>query len=168
MVGSSEGSAREIELDIEFTSKPGGTAETPRAPSGNPVVGMRRRRPSRLESSRTIYSPEAIVLITFQTDAYASITMFGDVAVTLIRLMGHSGAIPGALLAEDVPAALARLRKAVAANPDALLDPASPKPKGSNADEEPHVSLAHRALPLIELLQAAATQDKNVVWDKYG
>jgi hypothetical protein len=108
------------------------------------------------------------VLITFQTDAYASITMFGDVAVTLIKLMGHSGTVPGALLAEDVPAALARLRKAVAANPDALLDPASPKPKGSDTDEEPHVSLAHRALPLIELLQAAATQDKNVMWDKYG
>jgi hypothetical protein len=30
------------------------------------------------------------------------------------------------------------------------------------------VSLAHRALPLIELLQAAATQGKNVMWDKYG
>jgi hypothetical protein len=108
------------------------------------------------------------MLITFQTDAYASITMFGDVALTLIKLMGHSGTIPGALLAEDVPAALERLRRAVAANPDVHLDPASPRKEGGNDDEEPHVSLAHRALPLIELLQAAATQHKNVMWDKYG
>jgi hypothetical protein len=108
------------------------------------------------------------VLITFQTEAYASITMFGDVAVALIKLMGHSGTVPGALLAEHVPAALARLRKAVAANPDTPLDPAGPKPNASDADEEPHVSLAHRALPLIELLQAAATQGKNVMWDKNG
>jgi len=108
------------------------------------------------------------VLITFQTEAYASITMFGDVAVALIKLMGHSGTVPGAVLAEDVPAALERLRAAVAANPDRPLDPERPKPKGGDADEEPHVSLGHRALPLIELLDAAAKQRKNVMWDKYG
>ena len=45
------------------------------------------------------------MLVTFKTEAYASITMFGDVAVALIKLMGHSGTVPGAVLAEDVPAA---------------------------------------------------------------
>ncbi|MEA1053075.1 DUF1840 family protein, partial [Lamprobacter modestohalophilus] len=33
------------------------------------------------------------MLITFETKAHANITMFGDVAVTLIKLMGHSGAV---------------------------------------------------------------------------
>jgi hypothetical protein len=106
------------------------------------------------------------MLITFKTDAYANITMFGDVARTLIKLMGHSGAVPGALLAEDVPAALERLKSAVSANPDSPLDPA-PAP-GVDPDEEgdrPHVSLAHRALPLIELLEAAAAQGENVLWE---
>ena len=32
-------------------------------------------------------------------------------------------------------------------------------------DEEPPVSLPHRALPLIELLKAAAKAECNVMWD---
>ncbi|MTW22069.1 DUF1840 domain-containing protein [Allochromatium palmeri] len=103
------------------------------------------------------------MLITFETKAYASITMFGDVAVTLIKLMGHSGRVPGALMADDVPTALAQLQAAVQAQPDAPLDPTN----GSATDGEDgqHVSLAHRALPLIELLTAAAAAHENVMWD---
>jgi hypothetical protein len=104
------------------------------------------------------------MLVTFKTEAYANITMFGDVAVPLIKLMGHSGSVPGALLAEDVPEALERLKSAVAAHPDAPLDPARAAGRNEN-DEGSHVSLAHRALPLIELLSAAAAQNKNVMWD---
>lgn len=43
------------------------------------------------------------MLVTFTTSAYADITMFGDVAVHLLKLMGHSATMPGALLAEDIP-----------------------------------------------------------------
>ncbi|AFL74373.1 DUF1840 domain-containing protein [Thiocystis violascens] len=103
------------------------------------------------------------MLIKFQTKAYATITMFGDVAVTLIKLMGHSGNVPGALLAEDVPNALARLKAAVAEHPNDPLDPAASTSRGSN--EGQHVSLAHRALPLIELLTAAAAAGENVMWE---
>jgi len=104
------------------------------------------------------------MLVTFKTEAYASITMFGDVAVALIQLMGHSGTVPGALMPEDVPAALERLSAAVAANPDATLDPTG---AGGEDDESEgaHVSLAHRALPLVELLTAAAEQKKYVMWE---
>ena len=104
------------------------------------------------------------MLITFKTEAYASITMFGDVAAALIKLMGHSGTVPGALLAEDIPEALALLKKAVAANPNAPLDPEGSQ-AGDEQSDEPHVSLAHRALPLIELLEAASAAGKNVIWD---
>ncbi|HAJ92821.1 MAG TPA: hypothetical protein DCO71_09470 [Gammaproteobacteria bacterium] len=31
------------------------------------------------------------MLITFSSSAYANITMFGDVALRLLKLMGHSG-----------------------------------------------------------------------------
>lgn len=103
------------------------------------------------------------MLVKFQTKAYATITMFGDVAVILIKLMGHSGSVPGALLAEDVPAALARLKAAVSEHPDEPLDPASHV--APRDDEGQHVSLAHRALPLIELLTAAAADHENVMWE---
>jgi hypothetical protein len=103
------------------------------------------------------------MLVTFETEAYANITMFGEVAVALIKLMGHSGAVPGALLAEDVPAALERLREAVAEHAAMPLDPSNAH--GDKQDgEERHVSLGHRALPLIELLSAAAAAKANVMW----
>jgi len=106
---------------------------------------------------------EATMLITFETKAYASITMFGGVATALLKLMGHSGNVPGALMADDVPAALARLKAAVQAQPDAPLD-LTRRPT-SDDEDGPHVSLAHRALPLIELLTAAAAEHENVMWD---
>lgn len=103
------------------------------------------------------------MLVTFTTKAYASITMFGDVAVTLLKLMGHSGTVPGALLADDIPPALERLKAAVSADPGRPLDPGSAE--HSDDDENRHVSLAHRALPLIELLEAAARERETVMWD---
>lgn len=101
------------------------------------------------------------MLVTFSCPAYADITMFGDVAIHLLKLMGHSGVVPSALLAEDVQPALQRLQAAVAANPD------SPEPEksGGDEDDEPVVSLRHRALPLIELLKAADKAECNVMWD---
>jgi len=103
------------------------------------------------------------MLITFKTPVHADITMFGDVAKALIRMMGHSGSVPGALLAEDVPAALQRLKSAVEANPEAPLDPNREDDDDDRRAQS--VSLKHRALPLIDLLEAAARDEKNVMWD---
>lgn len=103
------------------------------------------------------------MLVTFRTDAYANITMFGDVAVSLLRMMGHSGTVPSAIRADDVPAALRRLKTAVEKH---KAEGGSP-PKGPQEDdgEEPPVSLAQRAFPLIELLEAAAKRKCDVMWD---
>ncbi len=98
------------------------------------------------------------MLVTFSTSAYSDITMFGDVAVRLIKLMGHSGSVPGAILAEDVQTALERLQSAIQTEKEAS--------ELNDEDGEPVVSLAHRALPLIELLTAAAKEKCNVMWDK--
>jgi hypothetical protein len=106
---------------------------------------------------------KATMLITFETKAYASITMFGDVAIALLKLMGHSAGVPGALMADDVPAALTRLKAAVQRQPDEPTDPTDGP--ASDEEDDAHVSLAHRALPLIELLTAAAAAHENVMWD---
>lgn len=101
------------------------------------------------------------MLVTFFCPAYANITMFGDVAIQLLKIMGHSGTVPSALLAADVPAALKRLQTAVATNGQL------PETQGSDQvdNDEPVVSLRHRALPLIDLLKVAAKAEHNVVWD---
>ena len=98
------------------------------------------------------------MLVTFSCKAYADITMFGDVAVSLLKMMGHSGTVPGALAAEEVTPALERLRIALAGQ---TQDEAVTR----DDDDEPPVSLAHRAMPLMALLEAAQQAHTHVLWD---
>lgn len=102
------------------------------------------------------------MLVTFTTKAYADITMFGDVAMSMLKMMGHSPTVPGAILAEDIPAALSKLSAAIEAQAD---EPIPDEDVDYSEDDEPPVSIAHRALPLIELLRAAAAANANVMWD---
>lgn len=87
--------------------------------------------------------------------------MMGDVAAGLLKMMGHSGTVPSALLAADIPAALQRLKAAVAAAPE------PPEPPAPGLFEEPQerpVSTRQRAWPLIDLLERAARKGCNVSW----
>ncbi len=110
------------------------------------------------------------MLIKFKTDAYADITMFGDVAKQLLKMMGHSGTVPSAILADDVPAALSRLKHAVeGGKASASTDSAASADTGfseADPDDDQAVSLAYRAIPLIELLTAAARKKRDVMWEK--
>lgn len=107
------------------------------------------------------------MLVTFRTKASANITMFGDAATALLRLMGQTGVLPGALVADDVPAALARLKAAVAKAPGT-----DPHAAASTAETEDRVampvSLRQRAFPLITLLEAAAKKKCDVIWEREG
>ena len=103
------------------------------------------------------------MLITFTTDAYADITMFGDVALAMLKMMGHSQTVPGAILAADVPMALSRLKAAI--NAEKNSSPTNEEDE-ENEENEPAVSMADRALPLIELLTAAQKAECNVMWNK--
>jgi len=105
------------------------------------------------------------MLIKFKSDAYADIIMFGDVAQQLLKMMGHSGTVPSAILAEDVPAALDRLRRAIEPQKAAAKQNVSEEKPGSDREDQ-SVSLAYRALPLIELLTTAAKKKRNVMWEK--
>ena len=97
------------------------------------------------------------MLVTFTTDAHADITMFGDIALAMLKMMGHSATVPGAILAADVPAALSKLTAAIDAQKVTV-------PVDDQDEDEPVVSMANRALPLIDLLTAAAKSDCNVMW----
>jgi len=104
------------------------------------------------------------MLVTFSTKAAADITMFGEVATVLLRLMGQSEVVPGALVAADVPAALQKLREGIAA---AGAEPAGNPPLAEGEDEEkapPPVTLRQRAFPLLGLLEAAGKRNADVMW----
>ena len=44
------------------------------------------------------------MLITFTTPVYADITMFGDVALNMLKLMGHSAITPPIIAGEGLSA----------------------------------------------------------------
>jgi hypothetical protein len=102
------------------------------------------------------------MLVTFKTKAFGDITMFGDVAVRLLKLMGHSGTVPSAFKREDIPAALQRLKEAVAEDDASIAEQGA---CDTHDDEEEPVSLRNRALPLIQLLEAAEREQEYVMWN---
>jgi hypothetical protein len=100
------------------------------------------------------------MLVKFDSRA-GTLTMFGDVAVQLLKLMGHTGTIPSALLAADIPAAVERLERGLAAGAPAPQAAPDGEPEGTTP-----VSLKMRAYPLIELLERAAAKGVDVMWDR--
>jgi hypothetical protein len=102
------------------------------------------------------------MLVTFHTKAFANITMFGDVAIELLKMMGHSGAVPSAIEPEDIPEALKRLESAVAGDEEATVD----NEEENYESEDDRVSLSIRALPLIQLLEAAEKENVPAMWDE--
>jgi hypothetical protein len=106
------------------------------------------------------------MLVTFSCDVYPNTTYFGEVAQILLKMMGHSGHMPGAIAAEDVPKALGNLQVAIEKlKADASLRTSSEDTKQEDWQEKP-VTLAQRALPLIELLSAAAKANCYVMWER--
>ncbi|HEX9178873.1 MAG TPA: DUF1840 family protein [Burkholderiales bacterium] len=101
------------------------------------------------------------MLIKFDSEV-GSFTMFSAPALALIKMMGHSGTVPSAIMAEDVPAALARLRLAL----DSYVEP-PPQAKSADEEEEKNwVPLRRRAFPLLKLLEDAARKEASVMWDQ--
>ncbi len=99
------------------------------------------------------------MLVTFKSRAYANITMFGDDGLKLLESMGFGTSVPGAIDAGDVPRALENLRQAL----ERLPQPA--ESVGDADDDQPAVSLHTRAIPLIELLEAAVAAETYVHWE---
>ena len=100
------------------------------------------------------------MLVKFDSEV-GGFTMAGDIAVQLLKAMGHSGTVPSAILPGDIPDALARLNVAVNATPGTAA-----KSSGSDDEgrKESQISLRQRAFPLIELLTRAAAKGTEVMW----
>lgn len=111
------------------------------------------------------------MLVTFKTSAYSDITMFGTAAVALLKLMGQSGNVPGAILAADIPQALKTLHeglaKLAAEEKNSAASEVEDESSGGFDDEqrEAPVALHKRAGPLVSLLEAASAANESVLWD---
>ena len=101
------------------------------------------------------------MLITFHSEAGADFTMFGNVAISFLKMMGHSGTVPGAISPEDIPAALSKLEQGLAV---AGGDKTTANSDSQEDDKQPPIPLRTRAYPLVQLLSAAAKKGKDVLW----
>ena len=99
------------------------------------------------------------MLITFKSSSYANITMFGDVGLKMLEMMGFGKTVPGAIGAADVPRALQNLQQGLKQLPQ------PEQPPDAEAEGEAPISLQTRALPLLELLRATAASEKAVRWE---
>jgi len=85
--------------------------------------------------------------------------MFGDVGLSLLKLMDYGVTVPGAIVAADVGKALSNLQKGLLGLPEEV------EQETDDADEPTRINLATRALPLLELLQAASANENDVRWE---
>ncbi|MGG5574949.1 DUF1840 domain-containing protein [Vibrio diazotrophicus] len=105
------------------------------------------------------------MLVTFSCKNHANVTMFGEIAKEMIKMMGHSGTVPGAILAPNVPEALAHLKSALEQEKLRDLNIAETDDEDENENSEYTVSIIHRAYPLLELLNTAIEGKCNVMWE---
>jgi hypothetical protein len=83
--------------------------------------------------------------------------------------MGHSGTVPGAILAAELPAALAKLRAALAAQVDEPppAEPDSWEDEDQDAEKRaPPIPLRTRAIPLVEMVETAIARDSDLMWER--
>ena len=85
----------------------------------------------------------------------------GSLKASMDLKRGAKGVVD-AISAEDIPAALASLKKGIA-DADAALE--DQPPHDEEEGEERPVSLHNRAVPLIEMLEAAQREDVPVMWE---
>ncbi len=111
-----------------------------------------------------------MMFVKFST-RYGQLLMHGEPAVALVRLGGHSGTVPGAVLAADLPAFATKLRAGLELHGDEL----SPAPttaeagRGEDEDDEPRerpIKLRLRAVPLLDMIETAVRQKSDLVWER--
>jgi hypothetical protein len=108
------------------------------------------------------------MLVKFST-RFGQLLMLGEPATTLLKLGGHSGTVPSAILAADLPAFLERLRQGLEVHGDELSPPPPPRDPADDRDDEPRerpISLRLRAVPLLDMLATAIRQGTDLMWER--
>ena len=110
------------------------------------------------------------MLVKFSTK-FGQLVMQGEPALALIRLGGHSGTVPSAVLAADLPGFLAKLRAGLELQGDQASPPPQANEPGSDWEDEKEpreqpIKLRLRAVPLLDMLDTAIKQQSDLLWEK--
>jgi len=108
------------------------------------------------------------MIVIFQSKASGDVIMFGDVAHRMMKIMGKDASDKGIIGVPQLPAALASLKAAIAADSQerkAVSEEELPQFEvAADGSHRPYVSLSQRATPLVELLEWALKKQEPVVW----
>lgn len=106
-------------------------------------------------------------MITFRSEVGPDVMMFDAIAQRMMTLMDKEHSARGVISVEQLPAAIAALKDAIAA--DRAAQRAAPAAADTEDDDAAvaaaaPVSLAQRATPLVELLEISLAREKPVTW----
>ena len=108
------------------------------------------------------------MLVKFST-RHGQLVMLGEPATALLRLGGHSGTVPSAVLAAELPAFLDKVQRGLEIHGDELSPPPPPPDRDQRDEDAPRerpVNLRHRAVPLLEMIQTAIARGSDLMWDR--
>ncbi|MFO1394362.1 MAG: DUF1840 family protein [Steroidobacteraceae bacterium] len=106
------------------------------------------------------------MIVKFST-RHDEVYMHGEAALALIAGMGHTATVPGAILAPDLPAALATLERTLETEGSRVpVPPSVTDGDAARAEHEAPVTLATRAVPLVATIRVAIARDSNLMWDR--
>ena len=110
------------------------------------------------------------MLYEFKSKAAGTVVMTGAVGDRMLAIIGRAPAPQGVFTPEQLGAAIEALQAAITAEKLALQQPTPDADDKDDRDDKGSdkagkaISLAQRALPLIELLSAARAAGKPVTW----
>lgn len=109
------------------------------------------------------------MLVTFNSSVSGEMLMLADAAKRLLEIIGKECTARGVITAEQLPAALASLRRAVAEEKAGQREAGTVDNGYPDLDDEkatePVVGLARRAYPFIEMLEWTQREDGFVLWE---
>lgn len=108
------------------------------------------------------------MLFKFKSKAASDLIMLEPDARTLLHLMLGDDPVQGIVLAQDLPATIARLEAALAqesANSPAHKDPeVLSSDEGKDEAKEIGVHVSQRAAPMLQMLKRCLAEKADVVW----
>ena len=103
------------------------------------------------------------MIYRFKSKATGDLIVMGPVGDTLLRIIGREPAGQGIVEAAALPAAIAAIEQAVAAE-DATRKSAPADDAGDGAGGGDNVSLRQRAWPLLEMMRRSQGEGADIVW----
>lgn len=106
------------------------------------------------------------MLYKFKSQAAAEVIMLQSSAEELLKIIGKAPGATGIITVEQIPAAIAALRQAVAESEAAEKSraEASAAPDGDDEEADEPVLPHQLVAPFVRLLEASAAEGKAVVW----